>query len=95
MTKEYYECHVTMKVEERHLLDVKYVVNIEGWTFSKIDGDIDLGVGVKCYATHQYSKRVELSDVKERMEEMAVLCAGQTAKILRKKIEVIIYDVRL
>jgi hypothetical protein len=92
---EYYECHITMDVEP----DMKE--RIRGWTektfrwkFSCIDGDPDLGAGIKCYATTQFNKKMSESLVRANMESVAVGLHAAGAHILRQKIEVVIFDER-
>lgn len=90
-TKQYYECHITMTGHG----GLSQIVEQTGWKFSIIDGDIDLGDGVKCYATRQYNKRKPLAEILKEMNETAETIQKSTkGKILRKKIELIIYDER-
>lgn len=102
MTKEYYECHITMisskednceKCSNRDL--VKTWVEYAGWKYSSIDGDPTLGAGIKCYATHHYNKKYTVKDVKKMMDNAVNLIKYSGAKILRKKIELVIYDERI
>jgi hypothetical protein len=91
--KPYYECHITME-GDRDFIE-KAVENVV-WTFSCIDGDPDLGPGVKCYATRQYNcLRYELQDVIDWMESTAETLSQFGCKVLRKKVEKVLYDVRV
>lgn len=90
--KEYYECHITMAGDRDY---------IKKWTehaklkFSCIDGDINLGDGVKCYATIQFSKNRYLQqDVIKLVQVLVVYFEKLKIKVLRSKVELIIYDNR-
>lgn len=93
--KQYYECHVTFLANGNGgLLQAQKVVQVMGWTFSKIDGDILYGGGIKCYATHHFNKRVKLPVVQLCVEEVGDVLADGGFKVLREKIELVIYDKR-
>lgn len=88
--KQYYECHITIKGDP-----CKIFSSIEkaGWKYSAIDGDPDLGKGVKCYATKQFNKRLSIDNIILKLKATADLIKELSgAKILRKKIELVIYD---
>ncbi len=95
MTKTYYECHVTIETEHKAL--VQKVVEKLKWKFSAIDGDPSLGDGVKCYATRHFNARLPADDVVTELHRVAQAidygCANG-AKILRRKVELVIYDDR-
>lgn len=89
---QYYECHITCKAENiasirQHVLDGK-------WLFSKIDGDPDLGPGVKCYATKQLSIVWHETAVIEQLEQFAERLRSKGITVLREKVELIIHDKR-
>lgn len=85
--KPYYECHVTFQGPDP---------GIQGWTFSRIDGDPDLGSGRKSYLTRHFRDSMLLSDVVNEVEFVAKLLAdsGPEFKILRTKVEHVCYDNR-
>lgn len=91
--KEYYECHITMLGNPEQIKRYAEGVN---WIFSKIDGDPNLGEGVKCYATRQYNINRTIEDIILELDSVSILIR-QAAKaiILRKKIEKVIYDERI
>lgn len=93
MKKPYYECHITMLGSSWH---VKPAVEKIGWAFSCIDSDIDLGAGIKCYATKQFNAdKFTKEQVVKFVEEAAdALQAASNFKIMRRKVELVVYDVR-
>lgn len=97
-----YECHITM--ESNGLLSpagIKDVVETSGWSFSQIDGDPQLGKGVKCYATNHFNfseagvEAVQQSIVLNELDTYVDLYKSRGAKVIRKKIEKIVYDVQI
>jgi hypothetical protein len=89
--RRYYECHVTCLGWPGV---VRLPVEELGWTFSAIDGDPDLGAGVKCYATRQFNERIgteaaimEVSEAGRKLRAMGVI-------VTREKVEHVIYDRR-
>lgn len=96
MTNEYYECHITMDPLPALGLGIQEAFEQVGWLYSCIDGDPELGKGVKCYATRHFnSKKYTVAKLKVKLDNTAEkihkLCA---AKIIRKKIELVVYDTR-
>jgi hypothetical protein len=104
MTKTYYECHITIEApnflgEPRRTAvarrSIKEVVEEIGWKFSAIEGDIVMGEGVKLYATHHYNSKLPADDVVALLKDAAAIIDGRSdAKILRRKVELVIYDDR-
>lgn len=88
--KEYYECHVTFKQQPG--VDTKAAVQAIGWTYSAIDGDPILGDGVKAYATKHFNKSKPLQDVKDELDIAAGELRTFGAAVIRKKIELVVYD---
>lgn len=90
--KPYYECHITML---GHTPELEKLVKGFGWLYSKIDGDPNLGAGVKCYATIQLNVGQYTQDqVISILEEIAERLAKEGAKVLRTKVELVVYDNR-
>lgn len=90
--KQYYECHITMIGKPTV---IRKSLKESGWKFSKIDGDPDLGKGVKCYATRQFNIKFKVEFILDVLVETALeLAKNSGCRILRKKIEVVIYDNR-
>ena len=96
--QEYYECHVTVQPANKNTMgdkrQIKALVEQANWTFSSIDGDPDFGVGVKCYATFHYHKTTERELIIEKMEALAANLKDNGHKVLRTKIELVVYDNR-
>lgn len=95
MSKTYYECHVTLLAGSsagRNRLEE--ITKKEGWKFSAIDGDINLGPGTKFYATRQFNARLEEGEVIGYLNNMADVLEKWGAEILRRKVERVIYDDR-
>ena len=89
--KQYYEAHVTMVGVPTKL---RPIVEKIGWKFSAIDGDIDLGEGLKCYATRQMNKRLGEEAVIAMLNSAAGDLEKDGAHILRRKVELVIFDNR-
>ena len=89
--KEYYECHITMDGAPSIL---EQYVNAIGWKFSAIDGDPDLGSGVKCYATMHFNARKDFEEIKGKLVRDAAALSAVGVKVLRRKIEMVLYDNR-
>lgn len=67
-----------------------------GWKFSKIDGDPNLGDGVKCYATIQLNKKIGVKSAVQRLMGTAEAISNgcPSVQVLRRKIELVIFDDR-
>lgn len=93
MSKQYYEAHITMDGDPDA---IKEAVEGAGWTFSKIDGDIVMGEGVKCYATSHFNERewdaAQLASFAEGIAKGLEMRAGCVVR--RVKIELVVYDTR-
>lgn len=87
----YYECHVTLEGDPEK---IRPVVESARWKFSCIDGDINLGDGVKCYATRQFNRRLPQDDIQGVLFRMADILAEEGFKVLRRKVEMVIFDDR-
>lgn len=90
-----YELHITMIGNPS---EIKPMVEcLAGWHFSKLDGDIELGDGIKCYATAHPQPKKEYPDLIELIgwvEETADQLREQGATVVRRKVEFIHYDRR-
>lgn len=85
--KQYYECHVTFT-------NKLGLIKIPGWTYSCIDGDPNLGAGVKSYATAQFKESLGLHTVISYVEEAADILRGDGHEVLRTKVELVVHDSR-
>lgn len=94
MTKTYYECHVTMLAGTTLRGQLRHMVEQNGWKFSAIDGDINLGDGTKFYATRQFNAKLGDEEVTRRLLDMASYLERSGAEILRRKVETVIFDDR-
>lgn len=90
-TKRYFECHVTM-IGDPGL--IRPIVEEVKWTFSAIDGDVDLGAGVKCYATRQFNERSGLPQAIGAVSQISEALQKCGVTVLREKVELIVYDRR-
>lgn len=91
MASSYYECHITMVGQQSVL---KPMVEKQGWKFSAIDGDPTLGDGVKCYATRHFNEKLSPEYIVSRVCETADVLATDGAEILRRKVELVVFDDR-
>ncbi len=84
-----YECHITCsRIDSNKVLKIAEETK---WKFSAIDGDPIMGKEPYCYLT-QYC-----SDPKDLYDSMKLVCRLLTSydvKVLREKIEQIIYDTK-
>jgi hypothetical protein len=87
----YYECHITMMGDPGTL---KPMVEDIGWKFSAIDGDPVMGDGVKCYATTFFNARVGTGEALERLLIAAAALRDKGAEVVRRKIELVVFDDR-
>jgi molybdopterin-guanine dinucleotide biosynthesis protein len=96
MSKNYYECHVTVLCEHdnSNTLVLKSVIEEQGWKFSQIEGDIALGAGIKCYATMHYNSRSTVDEVLVKLHKCADAIVAKGFSVIRRKIELVIYDDR-
>lgn len=88
----YFECHVTLQGDKDH---IKPIVESTGWTFSAIDGDPNMGDGVKCYATTQLNAtKFDCQQAVNAVEQCANVLHAAGMTILRKKVELVVFDSR-
>jgi len=86
--KPYYECHVTF-------LDPGYPPDdLAGWTFSRIDGDPNLGAGVKCYLTRHLPERIGLDEAIGQTHYAMGFLQAKHIEVLRCKVELVVYDTK-
>lgn len=89
-----YECHITLFGNRKETEEKVKSLKLDGWHFSAIDGDPDLGDGVKCYLTKHYGAEYGCDKVISYLDSMADYIAGHGLGSIRRKVEVIIYDKR-
>lgn len=94
MANSYYEAHITMLAEKPDHRYLKDLVERYGWKFSKIDGDPNLGDGVKCYATKHFKSSLPKEKVLEELTAVARHLDGIYGDVIREKIELVIHDTR-
>lgn len=93
-TDRTYEVHITMS-EVPDTLSLKSLLLTYFWHYAKIDGDPQLGDRVYHYATVIYTGGWEILEVRDRMEAMAIRLKEIGCKIVRKKIQHIVFDSRI
>lgn len=86
-----YEAHITL-LDDRSLVRQAVETIGNGWTFSCIDGDPVLGDKVHCYATNHFD---DASLAKLLTRDMAVTMSRWGVRVIRMKVEQIIWDVRV
>ncbi len=89
-----YECHITIESPKTYKTTLGILVEALGWKFSAIDGDPTLGDGVKYYATNHYKASKNVLDVIEEMNNLAMKLMDSKFKVVRQKVELIIYDTK-
>lgn len=88
--KSYYELHVTMR--EASVEAAKEAVESIGYVYSRIDGDIVIGAGTKCYATKHFSLSCTEEVMIEEVEWAAKRLTEKGCHVVRKKVEKVLYD---
>lgn len=93
MKAKEYEAHVTVdfRGQPSHL---KAFIKSRDWHHSAIDSDPLLGEGVKHYATTHYPIRTSREKVEEACLEMAAQLKRAGYKVLRAKVELVLFDRR-
>ena len=94
MTKEYYECHLTIDDGYPFSEKIRNAVEAIGWTFSAIDGDIALGIGTKIYATKHFNVRNGGDVVKANLIEAKKSLIRDGCRVIRAKVELVLFDER-
>jgi len=89
-----YECHITFFGDRKVIEGKVNNLKLDGWHFSAIDGDPDLGDGVKCYLTKHYGAEYGCEKVISYLDSMADYLGGFGLNSIRRKVEVIIHDKR-
>lgn len=97
--KTYYEAHITMVRQPEHMVMNSVLVEVAvkdlKWKFSKIDGDPTLGAGLKYYATKHFNAKQNKEMVLAELHHVAdKLAENKNIKVVRRKIELVIYDDR-
>lgn len=86
----HYECHITVEITKDKAIRTAWEVLADrcGWKTSCIDGDPLLGAKSHFYFTRHSKNFMYLFDQMNEFSEMI------NAKIIRKKIELIVYDTK-
>ena len=85
--KDYYELHITFVGDGS-------VPIVDGWSHSAIAGDIILGDGSKQYLTMHAHRDSALTALVLDMEKVADRLSASGRKVLRTKVERVVYDNR-
>jgi hypothetical protein len=86
---KYIELHITYLNGES-----EEVPQVSGWKHTAIDGDFNLGNGVKHYLTRQAHRRHGIVGLVRDMEQVADELERSGKKVLRTKVEEVLYDRR-
>lgn len=86
-----FELHVTLDLEEDQEDVANNIAILEGWKTSKIDGDPVLGSGIKFYFTKY---EILLRNAEDSLYKIHSILVRNKLKVVRLKIEQIIYDKR-
>lgn len=92
MTKQYYECHITMEGDP---VFIRPIVEATKWKFSAIHDDIILGEGLKCYATMHYSVRKKEAEVMDFLMNTSKTIREAGVHVVRRKVERVMFDDRI
>lgn len=84
--KPYHELHITYLGEP--------APEFRGWSQSTIDGDIILGEGPKRYLTHHAAGTAPQALLIDDMERIADALRAIGRRVLRTKVELVLYDRR-
>lgn len=85
----YYECHITLIGDPKF---IELLLSGDSWKYSSISGDINLGPGVKCYATKQFNVKHNFNVVLDSINKKAAFFTENKVTVLRQKIELVLYD---
>lgn len=93
--KQYYECHLTcMELVVDNTKKFKEACDEIGWTWSFIDGDPDLGSGIKCYATKQFNSKNTDDEIVQALLFARDALRRRDVNVIRAKVEVVVFDER-
>lgn len=84
-----YECHITVTVADAKAATV--IADCMGWKTSEIKRDPTLGDGSHFYLT---AHSPDMPRLRGKMEETSLKLAEAGCKVLREKIEHIVYDTK-
>lgn len=85
---QYIEAHITFYSTTK--------IDVSGWTYSCIDGDPTLGKGVKSYLTRHFNKNTNIQDIIKEMDQISYFLHRQhSLLVIRKKVELVVYDERV
>lgn len=89
----YWEVHITIG---KSFCSAAHAVKLlgPGWKHSQIDGDPQLGPGVKQYATKNYPHTMTAGEVQRELNQSAQFFRERNWLVLREKIELVMYDTK-
>jgi len=85
-----YECHITIR-DSQPLASIQFIVHGNGWKFSRIANDPDLGDSTFCYATRWFDS---LDAAIQNVKDTADVFEAAKLTVVRRKIEQVVSDVR-
>lgn len=92
----YFELHITVEAQSIGVEEIvmRALLDSDGqtWKFSKIDGDPILGAGTKMYATAHFDRHHKRAHVYEELDFIAEMLTLVGLNVVRKKIEMVVFD---
>mgnify|MGYP001233656219 CR=1 FL=1 len=85
-----YECHITIGDAQQFVI-IQSIVQANGWKFSRITNDPDLGDTTFCYATRWFDN---LDVAIQNVKDTADIFEDAKLIVIRRKIEQVVSDVR-
>lgn len=86
-----YECHITIKKPSKDIIKLEVLAKTHKWKTSYIDGDPLLGKKIYFYFTCHHEG---YGKIFSKMNHLSGILEADGIKVLRKKIELIVFDTK-